>query len=99
MIFPVNGAAMIDANTLVIVILSLCGALALIGLFVVFIKVAGTISKVNNTIDEILPSVKETTDKLPETVDHINATLGNVVDLTDSMADTVPVLLESTAKM
>ena len=98
MIIPINGAAMVDVQTLVIVLVAICGALALIGLFIVFIRVAKAINKINTTIDDVLPSVKETVDKLPDTVDHINNTLGNVVDMTDSMAETVPVLLESTAR-
>lgn len=89
----------IELESLVVVLLALCGAVALVALAIVLFRLMGTLSKVNRVLDDLSPGLKNTVDQLPETVQQVNAAVGNVVDVTDAIADTVPELLGDVAKI
>ncbi len=95
----VADSVMIDLHIILIGIVCITGAVALVALAVVLFKVAGAVGKVNRLLDDVSPNVKKSVDQLPETVVHINHALGNVVDMTDDIADTVPKVLNQVNKL
>ena len=80
--------------TLLYVVLALMGVAVLVTLLILLIKAIKAVNAVNTLLDDIKPDITETTEKLPELMEHATIITGNIVDVTDSIAVTVPAIME-----
>lgn len=93
MAFVLNSIT-IDLMTLLYVVLALMGLAVLVTLLILLIKAIKTLESVNSLLNDVKPDIKETTEKLPELMEHVTTISGNIVDVTDSVAVTVPAIME-----
>ena len=84
----------VDLMTLLYVVLALMGVAVLVTLLILLIKAIKAVDSVNDLLKDVKPDIKETTEKLPELMEHATIISGNVVDVTDSVAITVPAIME-----
>ncbi len=84
----------IDLMTLLYVVLALLGVAVLVTLLILLIKAIRAVDSVNAMLDDVKPDIKETTEKLPELMEHATIITGNIVDVTDSVAVTIPAIME-----
>jgi uncharacterized protein YoxC len=93
MAFVVNSIT-IDLMTLLYVVLALAGVAVLVTLLILLIKAIKTLDSVNGLLNDVKDDIKETTDKLPDLMENATIITGNIVDVTDSVAITVPAIME-----
>ncbi|MGI6122548.1 MAG: hypothetical protein ACOYH0_09745 [Saccharofermentanales bacterium] len=93
MAFVVNSIT-IDLMTLLYVVLALVGVAVLVTLLILLIKAIKTLDSVNGLLNDVKDDIKETTDKLPDLMENATIITGNIVDVTDSVAITVPAIME-----
>ncbi len=84
----------IDLMSLLYIVLALIGAAVLVTLLILLIKLIKTLNSVNALLEDIKPDIKETTEKIPGLVDDVAIITGNVVDVTDAVAVTVPAIMK-----
>jgi len=84
----------VDLMTLLYVVLALMGVAVLVTLLILLIKAIKAVDSVNDLLKDVKPDIKETTEKLPELMEHATIISGNIVDVTDSVAITVPAIME-----
>lgn len=82
----------IDLRELLLGLLCIAGIAALVGLTVLLIRLAGVLLSLKNLLEENRRSLKST-------VDHVAEVSGNLVDITDDLAEFVPGTLEQASDL
>ena len=86
--------ASIPVSVLLYLILGISGTVALIALAILLFKAAATLGSVNKLVKDITPDIEETVEQLPAITENIEIISGNLVDMTDDLAMTVPEVLD-----
>lgn len=82
----------LDLQDLLLGLLCIAGIAALVGLTLLFIRLAGVLLSLKTLLDENRKSLKVT-------VDHVSDVTGNLVDITDELAEFVPGTLEQASDL
>ncbi|HHX30712.1 MAG TPA: hypothetical protein GX720_05745 [Clostridiaceae bacterium] len=86
--------ASIPVSALITVLLGMSGAVALVALAVLLFRAASALGSITRLVKEISPDIEETVEQLPSIAQNVETISGNLVDMTDDIAVTVPELLE-----
>lgn len=86
-------AVTIELTDLMLGLLIIAGAVALVGLAVLFFKLAQVMSSVKKLVADITPSVTETVEQLPSVVTKVDTVVGDVQRITDAAGTSVPAML------
>lgn len=74
-------------------LLTLAGVAVILSIALLILKIMGTVKRINRLIEEVSPPVKAVVNQLPQTITHLNNISGNLEDISDEVAEVVPVLL------
>ncbi|MDO5732451.1 MAG: hypothetical protein Q4P72_01530 [Eubacteriales bacterium] len=91
--------ATISLSDLCQLLLALAGVAVLVALTVLIIKLIKILTNVNQIVSDLKSPVSECLESLPETMSNVNLIVGNFVDISDDIAETVTPLLASTAEI
>lgn len=86
--------ASIPLSVLFYVMLGLVGTAALIVLIIFLIKATSAAGHISKLVKDITPDLEKSVEKLPSTMENIEIISGNLVDITDELADATPQLLD-----
>ncbi len=68
-------------------LLAIAGVAVLVALTLVLVKVFQILNRLGGLIDAVCDPLADTVKRLPHTMDQANAIIGNVVDITDDVAE------------
>lgn len=91
--------ATIRVSELGSLLLSLAGVAVLVTLVILLVKLIRVFSCIGRVLEDAAPALTETVNKLPRTMEHVNLIAGNLVDMSDDVAEAVTPLMASTAEV
>ncbi|MFA5586410.1 MAG: DUF948 domain-containing protein [Saccharofermentanales bacterium] len=86
--------ASIPLSVLFYVVIGTAGTVALVALSIFLFRGASALGRISKLVKEITPDVEKTAKQLPPISENIEIISGNLIDITDDLADSLPQILE-----